>query len=793
MLRQTRFAACFSFALALSSQAVPQLKVDVQAGRHAINPWIYGINTWTDSRLQRTMRIPLARWGGDDATSYNWQTSVKNNTGDNPWVYQNYSVSPGFDGFHEANLRSGTVSLGTISLMDWAPGTPRACSFSVAKYGKQKAVAPDNADCGNGILLNGQQIVNDPNDAYVPVTPEFSRQWVRHTMSAYGPATAGGVRLWSLDNEPEWWVSNHVDIYTQAASYDDMLARNLTWAAAVKQVDKAALITGPVPGGWSGMLFSRVDMNSGWGTSPYKYWDNPRDQKAHGGVAWIPYYLQQMKAAEATGGRRLLDVLDVHAYIAPAGLSGSPGDAAMEKLRLTSTRAFWDPNYTVPGGGYNDAGGKEVAPQLVPRMRQWVADNYPGTMTGITEYNWGALQSITGALAQADILGIFGREALDVGTLWPVLAPTDAGAFAYKIFLNYDGAGGQFGETAVAANTDDPDVLSVFAAQRSDSALTVLVLNKTPGELTTTLSLAGAVPDKAAQVWQYSGANLKSIVRQADAAVTGSSLTTTFPAWSMTLFVVPQAQSAMAAGQPLITGIRSAASYDAAGVAPGEIVAVFGQGLGPVGVQGLQLDADGLVLSKLAGTRVLFNGVPAPLLYTSDKQLGVVVPYAAAPLGGGNASVVVQYQGNASAAFVLPMLASHAALFTNDSSGAGQGAILNARDGSRNGEQNPVARGEYVSIYGTGEGLTNVPGVDGRVSFGSNTTGPLPAPVLACSVTIGGQAAVVQYCGAAPGAVAGLLQVNALVPATVSAGNAVAVVVKVGSTSSQSTVTLAIR
>ena len=233
MLRPHLFLFAFS-ALSLAAQTAPTLAVDANANRHPISPLIYGINEWSDNGLFQLMHIPVLRWGGDDATSYNWQTSVKNNTGDNPWCYENYSVAPDFAQFHTANLTAGTVSLGTIPLMDWSPKAAGECSFSVKKYGAQKATAPDNPDCGNGVLLNGDPVQNDPNDAYVPVTTSFAEQWVQQIMTAYGPANAGGVRLWSMDNEPEWWYSNHIDVYPQAASYDDMLARNLKWAQAVK-------------------------------------------------------------------------------------------------------------------------------------------------------------------------------------------------------------------------------------------------------------------------------------------------------------------------------------------------------------------------------------------------------------------------------------------------------------------------------------------------------------------------------------------------------------------------------
>ncbi len=520
--------------------AAPRLVVDANAARHPISPYVYGINSWADNGLQEMMRIPLARWGGDDATSYNWQNSVKNNTGDNPWFYYNYSVSPGFDSFHEANLRTGTESLGTIPLMDWVPKAPGECSFSIAKYGPQQKVSNSNPDCGNGLSPDGQTpINNDPNDAYIPVDQTFAQQWIQHIMSAYGPANAGGVRFWSMDNEPEWWYGNHFDVYHQRATYDDVLARNIKWATAVKTTDPTALITGPVPGGWSGMYFSFTDMASGWGKAPYQYWDNPVDQNAHGGVPWIPYYLQHMKAAGATAGHRLLDVLDVHAYIMPGCFSYGTPCADPETLRMTSTREFWDPNYLPPGGGYEDATGAELAPKLIPRMHGWVNDNYPGTMLGITEYSWGALDTITGAIAQADILGIFGRESLDLGTLWGTPNTTDPGAFAFKIFLNYDGNGGQFGETSISAVTGNPDTLSIFAAQRSDNALTILVLNKTSNAIANGVYIANYNLANTAQVWRYSSANLGAIVRQTpDFAIHYNTIDATFPADSMTLLVV---------------------------------------------------------------------------------------------------------------------------------------------------------------------------------------------------------------------------------------------------------------
>jgi uncharacterized protein (TIGR03437 family) len=811
---------CLASFAAVAQQAGPALAVDASANVHPISPYVYGINEYADSGLDTMMRIPLRRFGGDATTSYNWQIDVSNSAAD--WYFENgaqYNTKAppplpdgsSFDLFHEANLQTGALSLGTISLMDWTPKDTTSCSFSVAKYGKQEpsnaancaanpfgsqcAVDPYNSACGSGVsAATGQQIVNGQADAYQPSNPAFEQQWVQYLMQKYGPANTGGVRLWSMDNEPEWWYGVHTDIYQNFATYDDMMQRNLTWAQAVKAADPSALVTGPVAAGWPGYFYSRLDFQSGWDKYPYQYWDNPTDQEAHGNVPWVEYYLQQMQQFEQQNGYRLLDVVDIHGYITPDTLTDTVGDAATETLRMTSTRALWDPTYIVPntnaGDNEYDSNGNQTPPQLIPRMHQWVDQNYPGTKLAITEYMWHALGSITGAIAQADILGIFGRESLDYGTLWGPPAPTDPGAFAFKIFLNYDGNGSQFGGTSVSATTQNADVLSIFAAQRYDSALTVLVLNKTTGAITDSISLKGFTPAATAQVWQYSPSNLSAIVRQTpDLNVTGNSVSMTFPADSMTLLVIPQAQSAMTVPQPWISAVTNAASYDATGVSPGEIVTLWGTGLGPVAGANLQLDSNGLLTTALSGTQVFFNGNPAPLTYASNTQVNAIVPYEVAQAQTANVAVV--YQGNASTPFQIAISAVKPGIFTYGSRGYGQGSILN-QDYSVNSAANPAQRGTYVSIYATGEGVTTPPGMDGRVSNVAGT--PVPKVVASCSATIGGQTAGVNYCGEAPDLTTGVVQVNAQVPLSIAPGTAVPVTITIGGVPSQAgVVTLAVK
>jgi uncharacterized protein (TIGR03437 family) len=228
----------------------------------------------------------------------------------------------------------------------------------------------------------------------------------------------------------------------------------------------------------------------------------------------------------------------------------------------------------------------------------------------------------------------------------------------------------------------------------------------------------------------------------------------------------------------------NAASFLSGPVAPGEIISLFGTGFGPGSLTTLRLTA-GLVNTTLGGTRVLFDGVPAPLIYTVENQLSAVVPYAAA--GKSSTQVQVEYRGTRSAPVTLQLAPAFPAIFTVDSSGRGAGAILN-QDSSVNSPANPARIGSVVSIFATGEGQTSPSGVDGKP--GSD---PVPHPILPVSVTIGGQTVTPTYAGGAPGNVAGLMQVNVQIPSGIQTGSAVPVVVQVGNTSSQAGVTIAVR
>lgn len=239
-----------------------------------------------------------------------------------------------------------------------------------------------------------------------------------------------------------------------------------------------------------------------------------------------------------------------------------------------------------------------------------------------------------------------------------------------------------------------------------------------------------------------------------------------------------------AGGQISAAGIVSAASFQGGGVAPGEIVTIFGSGIGPPTLTGLQL-VGGRVGTQVAQTRVLFDGVAAPIIYVSSGQISCVAPYSLASKS--SVTVVVEYQGQNSNAVIVPVNPTRPAIFTANASGSGQGAILN-QDNSVNSTSNPADRGSIVVLYATGEGATTPAGVDGQIA---NTV--FPKPLGDVSVTIGGVQAEILYAGSAPGLVAGVFQVNVRIPNSIAAGVGVPVQVRVGGATSRTGVTLSVR
>jgi uncharacterized protein (TIGR03437 family) len=248
-------------------------------------------------------------------------------------------------------------------------------------------------------------------------------------------------------------------------------------------------------------------------------------------------------------------------------------------------------------------------------------------------------------------------------------------------------------------------------------------------------------------------------------------------------FTITQAGSV-----PAITaaGVLNAASFLGGAVAPGEIVTIFGTFIGTTPLTTLQLnDAKTGIMNSLGATRVLFDGVAAPMVYSSAAQTSAIVPYSVA--GKTTTSMVVEYQGATSSAVILNVAAASPAIFSLDQSGKGPGAVLN-QDFTLNSAANAAVRNTIIQIFATGEGPTTPAGVDGKLA-----AAPLTVPSQTVTVRIGNIDAPVIYRGGAPGLVAGVIQINARVPLTAPIGAAIPIVVRVGNIDSAAGVTIAVK
>jgi uncharacterized protein (TIGR03437 family) len=225
----------------------------------------------------------------------------------------------------------------------------------------------------------------------------------------------------------------------------------------------------------------------------------------------------------------------------------------------------------------------------------------------------------------------------------------------------------------------------------------------------------------------------------------------------------------------LIGAVVDGASQGGTSVSPGKILTIYGVGMGPAQLS-VNEPAFGTYSTEIAGTTVSINGVAAPLLYVSAAQIGAVVPYATA---GTNAQLIVTSNNQSSSPFTVSVAATEPSLFSANGTGAGQAAAVND-DGSVNDALHPARIGGYVSLYVTGEGQTTPAGTDGQVA---PLTPPFPQPVAPVSVALGGLPAKVTYAGAAPGDVAGLMQVVVQIPDGTPTGGYLPVVVTIGEAS----------
>jgi hypothetical protein len=542
-------AALVSIVVSPSSAVAgtgPALAVDAtSADQHAISPDIYGLN-FADPTFGPQVGLPVDRWGGNTTDTYNWKLGSSNLGSD--WYFENvadcfapaYSYCSGmskntvyaYRGFVAKDRQMGAKTVLTLPMVgavakDAPIAHPLTCGYPRTSWPAQDSFDPYDSNCGNG-RTGGAAIPGNQTIDGTRITASFDRAWIADLEHRYGSASAGGVRFYELGNEPSLWSYTHSDVHPASENASELWQKSRALATAVKAADPSAEVLGFSEWGWPAYFCTAADTfgsgcdHNGCTTSP--------DCAGHGHLPTAEWLLRQFASYDARTKVRNLDYLDVH-YYAQGGNS------------VDVTRSLWDPTYRDPSW---------IASKiyLIPRLKCWidgrvpgvcphVAGSYPGTKISLSEYNL-SLSSVdapTNALIQADTLGIFAREGVDLATRWAM--PYDGSLIddAFLIYRNYDGQHSQFGDTWIHSASANESQLAVYGARRSsDGAYTIVVINKTASALTSSLTLTGITSPGPAQTWQWSGAAITQVA--GGTAIQSGVITSTYSAKSVTLYVI---------------------------------------------------------------------------------------------------------------------------------------------------------------------------------------------------------------------------------------------------------------
>ncbi|KAJ1558305.1 hypothetical protein HK096_002389 [Nowakowskiella sp. JEL0078] len=382
------------------------------SANYPINPDIYGMAFVPDASYASKYGVTINRWGGNDRTNYNPAIDASNSGND--WYFTNKAVS------NAQKFITDTLAWGkafySLAALDWVSKDTISGTFPQSTYPDQQKFWQG---LGNGVYSNGTSIsAPDPSLVYTPWNTTLAEAFLR-TLS---PRPS----VFAIDNEMDIAGSTHRDCHPYSTTYDEILnTRFLPYAKLIKKVFPNATVVGPSSCCW------------------YYYWNSAAggtDKAAQNGTDFIPWFLDSLKASEKVTGR-LLDSLDIHTYPGDGvGFSlGTDDVSAATRLRLT--RAFWDPTYVDESWFGKD--GKYVSNQplpdtamYIPRFRKLIADHYPGTKFGIGEWSYGTSGEahFSGGLANADTLGIFGRERLDWATYWTSPSDGSYGAAGFWLF-----------------------------------------------------------------------------------------------------------------------------------------------------------------------------------------------------------------------------------------------------------------------------------------------------------------------------------------------------------------------
>ncbi len=499
------------------------LEVFPLAAVRPVEPLAYGAN---EGALDA---CTLRRHGGNRFTAFDWETGHSNAGAD--WRHQSdtYLVP-------EESLRGPGALLAARVAHDRERGARSIVTLPLAGFVAADADGPVSVD-DTAPSARWKRVSLEPStrrDGAPDLTDDAVSvdEMVRDLVRRFGRAADGGVLAYALDNEPALWPHTHPRVHPDATRWSEVLEKGVLAARLVTAADPTAQVFGPVLYGWAAFH----DLQGAPDALRHRWrYDT-----------FVDWYLAEMADASEDAGRRLLHRLDVHWYPEAVGeerVIGADTSASTCAARVQAPRSLWDPTYE-ERSWITDVLGEPVA--LIPRLQESVDEHFPGTGIAITEYNFGAAHHVSGGLAQADALGVFGR--LGVAACWWGLGGDSSYVdAAFGLYLGPDGASGddedaaRFGDLSVHALSRDAAAVSLHAATRSDDedVLTVVAVHKDfehAREVDVRLHAGRAVASVTARRFDGSSADVRAVSDPATPA--GEGFRATLPPASATLFVV---------------------------------------------------------------------------------------------------------------------------------------------------------------------------------------------------------------------------------------------------------------
>lgn len=544
-MRPTRLLASYlaplvlSLAPAFGADIAIQVAVDPGAGRAPISPYIYGV----DQDLPNVATPGSRRQGGNRMTAYNWETNASNAGAD--YLYEN-------DNFMVSGLPSNQQNIPAIAVTQFheqslAEGSPyTVLTVQMAGYvsADESGPVPTTQDAPSSRfypVVNDTPIPAGSSVATFPSSPDltdgkvYMDEFLNLIINKYGTAAGPtGVKGYDLDNEPDIWFSTHPEVSPVQKTCADFLKLSVAMAKTVKRMDPAADVLGPVSYGSEG--YFTFQGASDWSAI----------QAANSGYRWfLDYYLDQMSQASAQAGVRLLNVLDLHRYTDDSG--GNPSESvanqtdfqtniACDMERVQSPRVLWDPTFVE--NSWVQQWDSQFLP-YIPNLQASIAKFYPGTKLSFTEYNYGGESDISGGIAEADVLGIYGKYGVYLGCLWLLHNDPVYMSAAFNLYLDYDGQGGKFGATRISETDSDTVNSSAYASIDAANGIHIVVLNKsyTSAE-DVSFQIAGPVAYTTAQVYAFDSSS-PSITARTGATVANNQFTYKVPPETAAHFFLP--------------------------------------------------------------------------------------------------------------------------------------------------------------------------------------------------------------------------------------------------------------